>query len=149
MSTDSSSDTRQSRHRTMLVISCGVVVLALLLHVRSDQRVELSGLPAFPMPEMCWSRSLFGVKCPGCGLTRSVVYLAHGDWRASLAMHRLGIIMAATILAQFPYCAVGVVWKKDYPLGRRFATIFAWGLIALLVGNWLFDVLTNCGGGSP
>ena len=34
--------------------------------------------------------------------------------------------------------------EKGYPLGRRFATIFAWGLIALLVGNWLFDVLTGC-----
>jgi hypothetical protein len=144
MSTDSLSDARQFRHRTILIVSCGVVALALLLHVRSDQRVEFIALPGLPMPQMCWSRSLFGTKCPGCGLTRSVVYLAHGDWRASLAMHRLGIFMAAVILAQFPYCAVGLIWKKDYPLGRRFAAIFAWSLIALLIGNWLFDVLTGC-----
>ena len=60
-----------------------------------------------------------------------------------MAMHRLGIVMAAAVLAQFPYCAVGLVWKKDYPLGHRFASIFAWCLIALLIGNWLFDVLTH------
>jgi hypothetical protein len=145
MSTDSSSDARQSRHRALLVISCGVVVLALVLQVRGDQRVEFSWLPGLPMPEMCWSRSMFGAKCPGCGLTRSLICLAHGDWRKSLAMHRLGMIMALSILAQFPYCAAGLIWKKDYPLGRRFAAICAWGLIALLVGNWLFDVLTDCG----
>jgi hypothetical protein len=92
------------------------------------------------MPEICWSRSLFGCKCPGCGLTRSVLNLVRGDWRASLAMHRLGIVMALSILAQFPYCAAGIYWKKDYPLGRRFATIFGWTLICLLFGNWLYDV---------
>jgi len=142
MSTVPSSDARQSRHRTMFIIACVVVALSLLFHVREDQRIEFSWFPGLPLPETCWSRSLFGAKCPGCGLTRSLVFLAHGDWRASLAMHRLGIVMALAILAQFPYCAVGIFYKKDYPLGRRFASVFAWGLISLLIGNWLFDVIS-------
>jgi hypothetical protein len=142
MSTAPFSAARQSRHRTMLLIAVAVVVLAVLLHVRSDQRVEFRWLPGYPAPETCWSRSLFGMQCPGCGLTRSLIYLAHGDWRASLAMHRLGIVMALAILAQLPYCTVGILWKNDYPLGRRFATIVAWALVLLLMGNWLLDVLT-------
>lgn len=125
----------------MLIIAVVVVLLLFLLQVRSDQRVELSCLPGVPSPEMCWSRSVFGFNCPGCGLTRSLIYLAHGDWRSSLAMHRLGILMAVAIVAQLPYCAVGLYWKKDHPLGRRFATIFAWTLISLLIGNWLFEAI--------
>jgi hypothetical protein len=129
----------------MLLVACGVTVLSLSLQVRGDQRVEFARLPGFPMPETCWSRSLFGAKCPGCGLTRSLVYLAHGDWRASLAMHRLGMVMALAILAQFPYCAVGILRQMDYPLGHRFATITAQGLIFLLLANWLLDLLMCAG----
>jgi hypothetical protein len=143
MSEESLTKARQARHRTMLIVACGVVVLSLLLHVRSDQRVEFTWLPNIPLPESCWTYSLFGTKCPGCGLTRSIVYLAHGDWQASLAIHRLGILMAVAILAQFPYCIAGLFWKKDYPLGHRFASIVAWTLIVLLIGNWLFEVLTG------
>jgi hypothetical protein len=139
------SSARRSRHRMMLVVCGLVVLLAFALQVRSDQRVEFAWLPGLPMPEMCWSRSLFGVRCPGCGLTRSVVYLAHGDWQASLGMHRIGIVMAVAILAQFPYSTAGLIWKKDYPLGRRFASAVAWGLIGLLIGNWLFEVITRAG----
>jgi hypothetical protein len=145
MTSDSSSNVRQSRHRMMLAVACGTVFLALVLRVRSDQRVEFALWPGLPMPVTCWSRSLFGCKCPGCGLTRSLIYLAHGDWRASLAMHRLGIVMALSILAQFPYCAAGLFWKKDYPLGRVFASIFAWTLICLLIGNWLWEMIASGG----
>ena len=133
---------RRSRHRIMLAVACVVVVMSVLFNVRSDQRVEIRCLPGIPLPETCWSRTVFGVKCPGCGLTRSIVYLAHGDWRASWRMHRVGIVMALAILAQFPYCIVGLRYKKNYPLGRRFASIVAWGLILLLIGNWLYNVFT-------
>ena len=51
--------------------------------------------------------------------------------------------MALVILAQFPYCVVGLRYQKDYPLGRRFASIVAWGLILLLMGNWLYDLFTS------
>jgi hypothetical protein len=134
---------RRSRHRMMLVVASIAVVLSLLFNVRDDQRVEIRWLPGIPMPEMCWSRSVFGVKCPGCGLTRSIVYLAHGDWRASWKMHRVGFAMALAILAQFPYCIVGLRYKKDYPLGHRFVSIVAWALIVLLIGNWLYDIFTS------
>jgi hypothetical protein len=143
MSENNSNAARQSRHRTMLAVACGVVVLSLLLQVRSDQRVEFRWRPGLPMPETCWSRSLFGTKCPGCGLTRSLIYLAHGNWHASWEMNRMGIVMALAILAQFPYCAAGLYFKKSYPLGRRFASITAWTLIFLLIGNWLYDAFTH------
>jgi hypothetical protein len=134
---------RRSRHRMMLVAATIVVILSVLFNVRDGQRVEIRFLPNIPMPETCWSHSLFGVKCPGCGLTRSIVYLAHGDWEASWKMHRVGLVMALAILAQFPYCIVGLWCKKDYPLGRTFASIVAWTLIALLIGNWLYDVFAG------
>ena len=111
--------------------------------MRGDQRVEFRWLPGIPLPESCWSKAYFNIRCPGCGLTRSVVYLSQGDWRNSLAEHRIGFIMALAILAQFPYCGAGLYFKKDYPLGRRFASIFAYTLIALLIGNWFYDLLTG------
>jgi hypothetical protein len=140
---DPLSSGRRSRHRTMLAVASVVVVLSVAFNVSDDQRVEVRGLPGIPLPETCWSRSVLGVKCPGCGLTRSIVYLAHGDWRGSWRMHRVGFVMALAILAQFPYSIVGLRYRKDYPLGHRFASVVAWTLILLLICNWLYDVCVS------
>ena len=71
------------RHLEMLFLVTAIVVLAPTLQVQADQRVALFFLPDFPLPETCLSKTLWGIPCPGCGLTRSFIYLAHGDWRAS------------------------------------------------------------------
>ena len=47
-------------------------------------------------PSFCPFRVWSGLPCPGCGLTRSVVALAHGDLAGSLYFHPLG---AAVVLA--------------------------------------------------
>jgi Protein of unknown function (DUF2752) len=41
------------------------------------------GLPGWPCPFL----KLFGVPCPGCGLTRAIALLALGDFHAALAFH--------------------------------------------------------------
>ncbi len=125
----------------MLWLSTAVVVLSLLLDVPSDQRVELRWLRGIPLPGTCMSRAWLGWKCPGCGLTRSFVCLAHGDWAGSLRMHRLGWLLAAAVLAQFPYRLVALLYKKDYPLGRSFPNLFGLALIVLLIGNWLLELI--------
>ncbi len=52
-----------------------------------------------PGPSFCPFRMWSGLPCPGCGLTRSVVALAHGDLAASLYFHPLGVAIVVGLLA--------------------------------------------------
>jgi len=61
-------------------IVTAIVALLLLL--------TASGLPVWRCPV----HALFGVPCPGCGLTRSILCLLKGDWRESLSYHPFGIL---------------------------------------------------------
>jgi hypothetical protein len=131
------------RHYEMLLISLAVVVLALAFQVRPDERVVVSGWADYPLPPTCMSREWFGVKCPGCGLTRSFVYLAQGDWTAAWQAHRLGWLMAAAVLLQFPYRIIALCRGGRSPLGHWLPKLFGYALIALLVGNWLLELLRS------
>jgi len=59
-------------------------------------------------PVICPFRALTGLPCPGCGLTRSWVYAAHGWWRESFASNAFGMVVVAAIIA----LAVTVVVRR-------------------------------------
>ena len=52
------------------------------------------------LPPMCGFKMSTGLPCPGCGLTRSWVFLAHGDMPASVAHHRLGWLTMGYVFLQ-------------------------------------------------
>jgi hypothetical protein len=132
---------RLRRHREMLVASILILAIAFLLQVRKDDQVAPALFPNCPLPSTCLSRSLFGIDCPGCGLTRSFVLLAHGDWQASLARHRLGWLLAVAVALQIPYRLTGLLRRNKEPLGRRIPKLFGLALIAALIGNWLLRLM--------
>ena len=113
---------------------------AFLLEVLPEGRIGVRGLERVPFPHTCLSRSLFGVGCPGCGLTRSFIHLADADWRSSVEVHRVGWILALAVLVQIPYRLGALLGPNAAPLGRVIPMTFAWLLIALLIGNWLFEI---------
>src|SRR5262245_15057294 len=86
-----------------LLIAVAIVVAAFLLEVKEEGRVGLRNTSGALLPPLCVTNTYLGVKCPGCGLTRSFVFLANGDVWSSLRAHRLGWIMAGLVLAQVPY----------------------------------------------
>src|SRR4051812_1130252 len=136
--TDPTHDARKDirRHQEMLAACAFILVSAVLLQVRPDHRVAFRGLAGFPLPPACFSRTWLGVKCPGCGLTRSLIHFVHGDWAASYHDHRLGWLMAAAILIQFPY-RLASLRRPGRPLvGSVVPKVFSAILIALLLGNW-------------
>jgi Protein of unknown function (DUF2752) len=101
------------------------------------------GLTRYPLPESCPSRSLFGLNCPGCGLTRSIIHLAEGDWRASWRSHRLGGPFAALIALQIPYRLLALR-RPDRPLiPTRWLVLSGYLLIAMLIGNWTIDLVVG------
>ena len=59
------------------------------------------GLPSIPCP----IREVFGLPCPGCGLSRAIVALIHGNWQTSIRYHlfapvfliAFGLLVVATL----------------------------------------------------
>jgi hypothetical protein len=128
------------RHGQMLAIACAVCLLAIVLHELPDGRVAMRGLPQFPLPQACASRAIFGLRCPGCGLTRSIIHLAEGDWRSSWHDHRLGGLLAIVIAFQIPY-RLYALRRPARPLFSTFwLRAFGYVLIVALLANWLLDV---------
>ena len=122
------------KHRTeyifYFVALTGIIVLA-LVWTPSDDGLTL-----------CPSQNLFGVSCPGCGLSRSVAALAKGDLQASMGYHALGPLFFAAILAMWGW--LGWCFLKD----RRLPPIRTFHVPALvltvsLTGYWIIRALTG------
>ena len=50
-------------------------------------------------PVLCPVRRATGRPCPGCGGTRSLVHLVHGDLRRAVAAHPLGPVLGLLLVA--------------------------------------------------
>ena len=76
-------------HTFMLVLSVLVVLASVVMKVKGTETVTLpwSSLPLGPS---CYSRIVFGVDCPGCGLTRSFISMGHFDILAAFRFNAAG-----------------------------------------------------------
>lgn len=83
----------------LFVLSAAVVLCAALLSP-GDEAVSFLGRE---IPAVCAWRNLFGVGCPGCGLTRSFVYMAHAAPVEAFRMHPLGPPMFSLLASQIPW----------------------------------------------
>ena len=130
----------RERHRFML-IACSIA-LALSFVLRLDDGGAVAA-KSWSLPPLCGSRALFGIECPGCGLTRSWVALAHGDLQRSLAFHRLGWLMFAAAAAQLVYRPWMIYQLRTKLPAHRWPTWFGYFLIAALFANWMLKMATT------
>ena len=121
----------------MLVLSCAIVVFSFVLIVRSDDHAAFALLPNWPIPSTCPSQVIFHVDCPGCGLTRSFIFLAHGDWHNAFVRNRAGWLLALAVVLQIPYRLIALCGRNRQPLGQRVPKLFGTVLIVALIGNWV------------
>jgi hypothetical protein len=127
----------------ILAIALSVIGAAAMLDVLAEERVAIRGLQDYPLPHTCTSRVLLGISCPGCGLTRSFVHLAHGQWREAWHVHRLGWLLGGFVVVQLPYRGM-ILARRMRPVSSRTAQWLAFGLAVLLVANWLFTLVVGC-----
>lgn len=77
--------------------SCGGSLLSKALFNTLSMRLAAAALVlSFFLPvdglgvDLCWFKGLFGLPCPGCGLTRSLTNVSHLDLGRALAYHPFG-----------------------------------------------------------
>jgi hypothetical protein len=119
-------------HWLFLVMSSGVLMAALVLDVRGTEHVVLPLLDA-TLPGTCTFRIWFGSGCPGCGLTRCFVSLAHGDVAGAWSFNPAGILLFGIVLAQIPYRAAQI-WRVRHGWNEwQLGYIAQWSVVVLVV----------------
>jgi hypothetical protein len=83
-----------------------------------------------------------GVDCPGCGLSRCFICLAHGRVADAVRHNPWGLVLFVAVVAQLPYRAVqiGRVARGRQPWSHPFLAAGAWLLLAGLIVQWLVRI---------
>ncbi len=102
--------------------------------------LHLAGLPGWACP----FKQVFGIPCPGCGLTTATGQLLHGQFAESLETHLFApvflgafVLMAVALLLPKPgyHAVVGWIAALESRTGMT-----AWILIGLL-GYWIVRLM--------
>lgn len=90
---------------------------------------------------LCPYRNLFGVSCPGCGLSRGSAALLQGDVGSALAFHPLAPLALAQIVAG------AVLWfghkRGWWTVRSRSIAIIGSINVVLLLGVWAIRAVTG------
>jgi hypothetical protein len=101
-----------------------------------------------PLPSVCLFKEVTGIPCPSCGTTRSLLLLMNGDFRASLMMNPLGLLLAAALVVIPLWIAADVLRRSD-SFFRRYVQMeqlllrnkpLAAAAAALVALNWFWNI---------
>ena len=125
-------------HLFILLICLGILWLSFALQLKGDVQV-VTPTVGWTLPSICAFRNLFGLDCPGCGLTRSFISFAQGDWNASFQFHPLGWMMFLFVAMQIPFRLVQLNRLRQHRSVIYWpgAVWLGWGLMMLLIAQWV------------
>jgi len=125
-------------HIILLALSSLVLLMAALLSVQDRSQVIVP-LLQFSVPELCMMRRLMGIDCPGCGLTRCFISLAHGDLAAAWSYNPAGLWLFAIMAFQIPFRGYQL-WRISRELPEvvlPWALQITFGILAIgLITQW-------------
>lgn len=78
-----------------------LLAVAGCLRIEGSEQVRVPGWGS--LPTICSLRRVVGMPCPGCGLTRSFISLAHGRIGAAWNYNPVGLLLFALVAIQIPY----------------------------------------------
>jgi len=118
------------------IILLGVPALFILAFI-------LGSSPKLMSVPLCAVRSFLHIDCPGCGLTRSIAFLAHGQIKKSIAFHPLGIVIGMWLVFLFLKEIIGRASRRSLfaPVSQRSRDIILFSFVIALFGQWLAKLI--------
>ena len=104
------------------LLAAAAVGAAVLWHVNPNE----AGNPLPPCPSL-WLTGLF---CPGCGTTRALHALLHGDLPGALAMNPLMVLSLPPVAVLLAH-ELQLLPKSLAPLAKRLGNARAWAVVVI------------------
>jgi hypothetical protein len=139
---------RRTEHLWILALAAAAVMGSFLLTPEDNRRLSLT-LPCYSshvlLPETCMSRIVLGVSCPGCGLTRSFVAIAHGQFWHAFLFNPMGPFLFVLCCLQIPYRIGAYLDLQQFrPLREQLANradMIIWIVSGGLMISWIARII--------
>lgn len=92
----------------------------------------------------CSMRVMFGMRCPGCGMTTSWAHFARGQWLQSIQSNLGGFSLAILVVAASPYL-LRAAWTS-VPPSLKIQNTLVFSLVAVAgvsVADWAWRLLSG------
>ncbi len=131
--------TRMRYHACILFAALLIIALAGLLRLNNSGEVKAPFWGT--LPGICTWKNLIGVDCPGCGLTRCFVEIAHGKWSNGWKFNPAGFLIFGMVIYQIPFRGLQL-WrlktgKQDCRHNIYLVNVVAWGIVVALFTQWV------------
>lgn len=117
----------QSKRKIYGIIGAFIMLMVPFFLIFFNQDSHLETAQSF-----CPLKMLTGFPCPGCGITKSLVYFYEGDLQKSLYYHILGPFVILFCIVTIVVLITELITKKEYFNGLLFNRKLAYGLAILL-----------------
>lgn len=139
-------DSGMERVEHLWILGLALIALlgSFLLQPRGDTGLYVT-VPVWgtrlPLPDTCLSRTVFGISCPGCGLTRSFAAMARGDIASALQLNPCGPLLFILCCLQVPYRVLAYLnVGRTIPWLQRIekqGLVITWCIVIGLIAAWI------------
>jgi uncharacterized protein DUF2752 len=102
-------------------------------------------LPVLSISPSCVLKGVTNIPCPTCGSTRALVFLAHGEFIAALAMNPLIVLCLLASALIFPTSLITYAFglpRISLILSEQEGNIVRYGAIGLVFAQWCYLIFT-------
>lgn len=108
------------------------VILGIAYLVLSVLGIPITEINPYP----CSLYTLMGLYCPGCGGTRSVLFLMQGDWLTSFLYHP-AVPYTAVLVGVYLISHTLNIFTKGKVKAMLFRPVYFYILIAIILIQWI------------
>jgi hypothetical protein len=126
----------KSKRKIYGIIGALVTLMVPFFLIVFDQHTHLETDQSF-----CPLKMLTGFPCPGCGITKSLVYCYEGDIQKSLYYHILGPFVIVFCIVTIVVLTTELITKKKYFSELLFNKKLAYGLAIFLATYHFFRII--------
>jgi hypothetical protein len=131
---------RQSGTRIRFALLVVAMIPMSLMAVSSQLEPSTAGLGTHQQLGLppCSFRVLFGIRCPGCGMTTSWAHFVRGQWLASMTVNFGGFLLALAGVATTGLFSRSA-WNGRLPglESQKWMTVSVVAIAALTIADWL------------
>jgi hypothetical protein len=94
---------------------------------------------------VCLLKDIFGIPCPGCGLTRAFLFLAHGDLRSAMGLNANSFLVFSIVVLLWLHSAFNALTHNEIKV--HLTRIESFSLVTLAViataTGWIYNLQRN------